>query len=107
MTDETKIEAMIRAAGKTAPRITPQDLDDALDPMVEPQYYQFPGTTVTVCALTCRNGYVVVGQSSSISLENFDGNIGREVAFKDARSKLWPLLGFLLKDRLAGEVSGI
>lgn len=101
--DEDRLESVLRARGLTAPRVTPQDLDAAFDPLVEPQYHQFPGTTVTVCALTCRNGYVLVGKSAAVSWENFDANIGREVAYKDARNQLSPLLGFALRERLVAE----
>lgn len=34
-------------------------------------YYVFPGTTLTVCALTLRNGFQVVGESAAASPENF------------------------------------
>jgi len=100
---EQSIEDMILAKGLTAPRITPQDLDDAIDPLVPPQYHVFPGSNTTVCLLTLKNGYTVTGESACASPENFDKEVGREVAFKDARNKLWPLLGFLLKDKLAGK----
>ena len=98
--DEHKIESLIQEKGKTAPRVTPQALDAALDSQVKPQYYQFPGTTVTVCALTCTNGYVLVGKAAAASPENFDAAIGRAVAYKDAREQLWPLLGYSLRNEL-------
>lgn len=97
---EQSIEDLIQSKGLTAPRITPQDLDDTIN---EEAYYVFPDSTVTICLLTLKNGFTVIGESACASPENFDEQIGREVAFKDARNKLWPLLGFLLKDRLARE----
>ena len=100
MNDEQKIEAEIQAKGLTAPRVTPEDLDQMME-AADVQYYVFPGTTVTVCCATLNNGYALVGQSAAVSLENFDENIGREVAWKDARNQLWALLGFRLKDQLA------
>ena len=86
---------------ENARRIRPSDLDDAIDPRVAVQYHVFPGSNTTVCLLTLRNGYTVTGDSSCVSPENFDEEVGKEVAFKDARNKLWSLLGFLLKDKLA------
>ena len=59
---EQSIEDMILAKGLTAPRITPQDLDDAIDPLVPPQYHVFPGSNTTVCLLTLKNGFIVTGE---------------------------------------------
>jgi hypothetical protein len=97
---------MIQERGATTGlRVTPADLDAALDPLVKPQFHVFPGTTVTVCCLRARNGYTVVGHSTAVDERNFDETIGREVAFRDARDKLWPLLGFLRREQLAAEMS--
>ncbi|MBU3654436.1 MAG: GNAT family N-acetyltransferase, partial [Limnohabitans sp.] len=49
-----------------------------------------------------RNGFNVIGQSAAASRENFDQEIGRSIAYGDAREKIWPLEGYLLKQRLAG-----
>lgn len=97
---ETQIEAAIQEAGKTAPRITPDMLDVEI---AAEDYHVFPTTCLTICALTLRNGFTVTGESACASPENFDPEIGRTVARKNAREKLWPLLGFRLKDRLAEE----
>lgn len=97
--DESAIEGAIQSAGKTAPRITP----DMLDAEIEAEdYHVFPTTCLTVCALTLKNGFTVTGESACASPENFDPAIGQKVARANAREKLWPLLGFRLKDRLAG-----
>ena len=101
--DEQQLETQIQAKGVTATRIRPQDLDDAIDPTVQVQYHVFPGSNTTVCLLTLKNGYTVTGESACVDPANFDEEIGREVAFKDARNKLWPLLGFSLKERLIAE----
>lgn len=99
--DEQAVERMIAESGAAAPRIFPYMLDEAIDPAVPPQFHRFPGTTVTVCLLTLRNGFTVVGESAAVSLANFNEDIGRTVAFKNAREKLWPLLGFALKEQIA------
>jgi hypothetical protein len=80
-----------------APRITPADIDAAI---VKDDYYRFPGTTVTVCALTLVNGYVVIGHSAAASPDNFDESIGKNIAYDDARNKVWPLEGYLLREGL-------
>jgi len=61
------------------------------------QYHVFPGTTLTVCCLTLRNGFHVVGESACASPENFDAQIGRDLAYGDARRKIWALEGYLLR----------
>lgn len=97
--DELATEAAIQAAGKTAPRVTPDMLDAEI---AHEDYHVFPTSCLTVCALTLRNGFIVIGESACAAPENFDPEIGRKIARKNAREKLWPLLGFRLKDRLAG-----
>lgn len=99
MTDEEQVENMIVSAGKTAPRITPDDIDATI---VAEQYYVFPETTLTVCALTLKNGYQVVGESACASPENFDSAIGRKIARENARGKIWSLEGYRLRSQLAG-----
>lgn len=97
---EPEIEAAVRAKGLTAPRITPEHLD-SLVAQSRHHYHVFPGTTMTACCIVLPNGYSVMGQSAAASPENFDLEIGRQVALADARDKLWALEGYLLRDRLA------
>lgn len=97
MHSENEIEADIVAAGKTAPRLTPSDIDATI---VGEDYHVFPGTTLTVCVLTLRNGYTVTGESASASPENFDAEIGRKIARDNARNKIWGLEGYLLRQKL-------
>lgn len=100
-----EIEDEIQAKGLNAPRIRPADIDAAV---VSHQYCLFPGTTVTVCCLTLRNGFSVIGESAAASPENFDAEIGRKVAFENAKQKIWALEGYLLRERLhaAGSSKG-
>lgn len=94
---EKDIEAEIQAKGLNAPRLTPALIDDQI---VGEAYHVFPGTTLTVCALTLRNGYLVVGESASASPENFDEALGRKIAREKARDKIWALEGYALRNRL-------
>lgn len=96
--DEAKIEAEIQRKGLNAPRLTPDLIDAAI---VSEQYHVFPGTTMTVCALSLRNGYIVTGESAAASPENFDKEIGRKIARDNARNKIWALEGYLLREKLA------
>jgi hypothetical protein len=96
--DEQQIEAEIQAKGLNAPRLNPGMIDAAI---VSEQYHVFAGTTMTVCALTLRNGYIVTGESAAASPENFDQAIGRKIARDNARNKIWALEGYLLREKLA------
>lgn len=97
MKDEQAIENEIQAKGLNAPRLTPSSIDNVI---VGEQYHVFPGTTLTVCALTLLNGFNVTGESAAASPENFDEEIGRKIARANAREKIWALEGYLLKQTL-------
>ena len=97
---EHAIEAELKTKGLNAPRLTPQLIDSTI---VSEQYHVFPGTTVTVCAITLRNGFVVIGESAAASPANFDEAIGRRIARDTARNKIWALEGYLLRQRLSEE----
>lgn len=98
MLDEQKIEAEIQAKGLNAPRLTPAHIDAQI---AGEAFYVFPGTTMTVCCLTLRNGFQVIGESASASPENFNAEIGQKIARDHARNKIWALEGYLLRSRLA------
>jgi hypothetical protein len=96
-TDEGALEQEIQSKGLNAPRLTPEHIDEQI---VHAAHYQFPGTTVTVCCLTLRNGYNTVGESACVSPNNFDAEIGKKVAYANAREKIWALEAYLLRDFL-------
>ncbi|WP_313080410.1 Gp49 family protein [Pulveribacter sp.] len=58
---------------------------------------------LTFCVLVLRNGFTVTGESACASPENFNAEIGRRIARENAVNKVWSLLGFRLRDRLAGQ----
>lgn len=97
MSTEQQIEAAIQSKGLNAPRLTPSLVDAVIEGA---DYHVFPGTTLTVCCLTLVNGFTVTGESAAASPENFDVEIGRKIAYDNARQKIWPLEGYLLKQRL-------
>ncbi len=98
MRDEEKIEQAIQAKGLTAPRLNPGHIDATI---VSEAYHVFPGTTLTVCCLTLKNGFTVTGESAAASPENFDPEIGKKIARDNARNKVWGLEGYLLRQRLS------
>lgn len=102
------IEQEIQAKGLTAPRVTPADIEAE----IAGEYSftaatategspQFPSLALlTFCVLVLKNGFTVTGESACASPENFDAEIGRKIARQNAVAKIWPLLGFRLRDRL-------
>lgn len=94
---EQELENEIVNKGLIAPRISPALLDAAI---VSEEYHVFDGSQLTVCVLTLKNGFTVTGESACVSPENFDEQIGQDISRGNARDKIWPLLGFLLADKL-------
>lgn len=127
---DNQIEQEIIAKGKTAPRVTPADIEaniasehyftaeDGIDgAMANLNLHQshkevdtlagqksppYSFHLLTFCVLVLRNGFTVTGESACASPENFDAEIGRKIARQNAVQKIWPLMGYALKERLAG-----
>jgi hypothetical protein len=116
------IEQEIIAKGKTAPRVTPADIEGAIasehyftaldgtlsDGGTGTHHFYPPDPAValsllTFCVLVLKNGFTVTGESACASPENFDAEIGRKVARANAVNKIWPLLGYMLKDKISKE----
>jgi hypothetical protein len=97
--NEAAVEAAIQELGLNAPRVTPASIDATI---LAEQFHIFPGTTTTVCCLTLKNGFTVIGESACASPENFDAEIGQRIARDNARSKIWALEGYALRNRLSG-----
>ena len=97
LSEEEEIELEIQAKDLNAPRLTPKKIDETI---LGEQYHVFPETTVTVCCLTLRNGFCVIGKSAAASPENFNVDIGMKVARQNARREIWELEGYLLRHQL-------
>ncbi len=97
---EIDIETEIRRKGLTAPRLTPDDITGAIKDTL---YHVFGDTCLTVCCMILKNGFTVTGESACASPENFDAEIGRKIAYEQARNKIWLLEGYLLKQKLHEE----
>ena len=92
------VETAIRTQGLTkGPRITPQDIEATIQAEA---YHVFPGTTLTVCCLTLKNGFTVVGEAACASPENFDAAMGQRIARDNAKQKIWALEGYALRNTL-------
>ena len=93
---ENHVASQRPAARMQVNTVTDRDIEETI---VHAQYYVFPGTTVTVCCLNLRNGFNVIGESACVDPRNFDAEVGRKLARLDAERKVWPLEGYLLKER--------
>lgn len=113
-----QIEAEIQAKGLTAPRITLADIEaniasewyfTATEALVcqtrGPEWQATPKELdlLTFCVLVLQNGFTVTGESACASPENFDAEIGRKIARRNAVNKIWPLMGYELKSKLASK----
>lgn len=95
--EEQAVERAIKAAGLTAPRLTPADIDAVI---VGETYTVLPSGKVMVCELTLMNGFTVRGEAATVSAENFREDIGRCISRTNARNKVWELEGYRLQQRL-------
>ena len=107
-TNDQTIEAQIQAKGKTAARVTPADIEaniasehyfTAADGARMSPHGNHPiqdmNTGVlgllTFCVLVLKNGFTVTGESACAIPENFDAEIGRNIARQNAVQKIWVL----------------
>ena len=120
--NDQAVEQEIQAKGLTAPRVTPSDIEAEItgeffftaadgysaapchDPSGQPGAVLPPPQPLgllTFCVLVLRNGFTVTGESACASPENFDAELGRKIARQNAVQKMWSLMGYALKEKLA------
>ena len=99
--DEAVLETEIQLTKPTQPRITPEQINEQI---VDVKFHRFEGTTLTVCVLVLQNGYTVTGESACVAPENYNEEIGRKIAYTNAREKIWALEGYALANQLRGIV---
>lgn len=56
--------------------------------------------TLTVCLVTMKNGFMVIGKAAPASPENYNPELGQKFAYEDAIRQIWPLMAYALCDRL-------
>lgn len=116
--NDQQIEQEIQVKGLAAPSVTPADIEaniasehyftaaEALRcdyPPAMPETVSQPLELLTFCVLVLRNGFAVTGESACVSRENFDAEKGRKIARENAINKVWPLMGYELKSKLADQ----
>ena len=126
MATDEQIEQEIQSKGKTAARVTPADIEANIASehyftagdgfagalSISADFVDLPDDErviaaplqldlLTFCVLVLRNGFTVTGESACDSPENFDADIGRNIARQNAVQKIWPLMGYELRTKLA------
>ncbi|QOW46467.1 MULTISPECIES: Gp49 family protein [Acinetobacter] len=125
MSNEKQIEQEIQAKGLSAPRLTPNHIDSVVqsvhyftagdgyagalasseefNSLPEGERFINPPQQLDLlifCVIVLKNGFTVTGESACVSPENFDPEIGKKIAYENARNKIWMLEGYLLKEKL-------
>lgn len=121
MTDQTTEQAIQAAGANVAPRITPDDIkgnivsehyftaadgfmganDGRMEPADPDARCPVSLGLLTFCVLVLKNGFTVTGESACASPENFNAEIGKRIARENAVAKIWPLMGYELRSKLA------
>lgn len=57
----------------------------------------------TICNLYLENGFTVRGESACVDPANFDKELGKKIAYENAKDKIWLLEGYLLQQKLYEE----
>lgn len=117
MPTDDEIEREIVDKGLTAPRVTP----DSIAAKIKSEHYftasqgcygaeaeaegrldKIPESLdrLTFCVLVLENGFTVTGKSAPASAANFDPELGEKIAKADAVNQIWPLEGYLLREKL-------
>ena len=116
MSDQ-QIEQEIQAKGKTAPRVTPADIEANI---ASEHYFTAadgakisehgntrdygtlpaPLGLLTFCVLVLRNGHTVTGEAYCQDPSKNDPAVGRASAREVAIEKLWPMVVYAAREKL-------
>lgn len=126
MATDEQIENEIQSKGLTAPRVTPADIeaniasehyftarDGRLGALTNEAYVGrerpvegnadlAPLGLLTFCVLVLRNGFTVTGEAYCADPAKFNAETGRIEARQNAVQKIWPLMVYELRSKLAG-----
>jgi len=106
------IEKKIQEKALVAPRVTLEDIRANIKSVhyinaggaihdYESNTPVGPLDLLTFCVIVLKNGFTVTGESACVSPDNFNEEVGREVAYDNAINKIWPLMGYALKEKLS------
>ncbi len=113
------IEQSDKAAASvaTAPRVSLADIESKIAARYDftasaaLNALEMPATDETkllsICILVMQNGWTVIGKSACAAPENFNAELGRKFAYEDAIRQVWPLEGYLLRETLSLDKTGV
>lgn len=96
-------EDAVSSAEKTPNRVRLQNIKDKVRWVEYIHPTQVPH--MTICVLLLKNGFAVTGTSTPADAENFDEELGEQLAYEDALRRVWPLEGYILREYLADEAA--
>ena len=84
-----------------APRVTEQELNDNIVHTAVVKHVSVSGQILRWAVLTTKNGFSVTGKPAvAVSSANDDEDLASRLAINNAKSELWSLMGYNLKQRL-------
>jgi hypothetical protein len=91
------ITAMALVAALPERKLTKEFLESEID---KTEYNRLGGT-ITHCTITTKSGFTFTGESACVDPNNFNQEIGEQVAYDNAFEKMWLPYGFWLHKALA------
>lgn len=96
VTDEILTESTITDNRNKSTMIT----DDKISEVIEKVEYQRIGRKTTICCLTLKNGFEVIGTSACVDPENFNEELGKKYAYEVAKNDVKEFEGYRLQSEL-------
>lgn len=113
----TENELIAHATERKAPRVTLEQLKANIMSIHYINAYEAASAAghpvsddlkyLTLCILVLANGFTVTGQSACADPAMFSKAIGEKLAYADAENKVWALMGYALKEKIAMVAAGI
>ncbi len=102
VSENEQIDHQKKMGGK---RVTLEALENNIK---DTEYFVHKDTCLTICILTLNNGFTVTGESACADPTMFNKEIGERIARGKAAEKIWPLMGYALKEEIyqASLISG-
>lgn len=95
-----EIEKKVKDKKLTGKRISVEDIESVI---VKEEYHVFPDSQMTVCCMTLKNGFNTIGESACVDPENFNKELGEEIARSKAFNAIWQLEAYLLRQKMFEE----
>jgi hypothetical protein len=100
------------AVAKSANRVSLQDIEakiageyiftaDQVFPHQEAHKAQLK--ILTICILVMDSGFTFIGKSAPVEPANFNADFGKRLAREDALRQVWPMEGYLLRNKLTNQ----